>query len=104
MGKVRSKQFFARQQFNLRKQKEREEKEERQKQQEELKEAHDEVSRLEGEVHALQQLLVEVQDHNDALEQGNRENQKENTHLHEEIQRLQANAARRTTRQTRKKQ
>ncbi len=98
MGKIRSKQFFARQQSNLRKQKEREEKEERQRQQKELKEAHEEVGRLGGEVLALQRLLAEVQDNNDALEQGNRENQRENTRLHEEIRRLQANAARRQTR------
>lgn len=86
MGKVRSKNFFARQQFNLRKRKEKEEKKEKQKQQqqqrqsqEELAEAHEEVERLEANIQVLQQRLGEAQDTNDALERGNRENQAENT-------------------------
>ena len=38
---------------------------------------------------------MEAQGQNEALERGNRENQRENVSLHSEIQRLQANAARR---------
>ena len=103
MGKVRSKKFFAREQFNLRKRKEKEEKKEKQKQQqhqlqEELAEAHEEVERLESNVQVLQQRLDEALYTNHALERGNRENQAENTRLHEEIHRLQANATRRNTR------
>jgi esterase/lipase len=90
MGKVRSRQFFARKQFNLRKQKEKEEKREKQKQQqqqqqlqEELAEAHEEVERLETNIQVLQQRLDEALNINHALERGNRENQAENTRLHE---------------------
>ena len=59
-----------------------------------MKEAHEEVNRLEGEVQALQRLFMEAQGQNEALERGNRENQRENVSLHSEIQRSQANAAR----------
>ena len=102
MGKVRTKKFFARQQFNLRKRREKEEKKERKKEeqqrqqsQEELAEAHGEVDRLESNIQVLQQHLGEALDTNNALERGNRENQAENIRLHEKIHRLQ-NAARRT--------
>ena len=103
MGKTRSKQFFARQQYNLRKQKEKEEKEEKQKQQqrwqqlqEEAAKAHEEVERLEANLQILENRFEEVQDTNNALERGNRENQAESIRLHEEIRLLQ-NAARRRT-------
>lgn len=62
-----------------------------------MAEAHEEVERLEADIQVLQQRLGEALDTNDALERGNRENQAENTRLHQEIRRLQANAARRTT-------
>jgi ubiquinone biosynthesis protein UbiJ len=75
MGKVRTKKFFARQQFNLRKRREKEEKKERKKEeqqqrqsQEELAEAHEEVERLEADIQVLQQRLGEAQDTNRALE------------------------------------
>jgi chromosome segregation ATPase len=103
MGKVRSTKFFAHQQFNLRKREKKEEKKEKQKQQqrqrqsqEELAEAHGEVDRLEENIQVLQQRLGEALDTKDALERGNRENQAENTRLHQEIRRLQTNATRRT--------
>lgn len=103
MGKERSKRFFARQQFSLRKRKEKEENKEKQKQQqrqqqsqEELAEAHGEVERLESNIQVLEQRLGEALDTNDALERGNRENQAENIRLHEEIRHLQTNAIRRT--------
>jgi len=99
MGKIRSKKFFAHQQFNLKKRKERDEKKEKQRQQqqqqqlqEEAAEAHEEVERLEEEIRFLQRSLVDSQDRNDAL------NQLESNRLHEEIRRLQANATRRSTR------
>ena len=105
MGKERSKKFFAHQQSNLKKQKEREEKKEKQKQQqqqqkhqEELAEAHEEVDRLESNIQVFKKNLNEALDTNSALERGNRENQAENTRLHQEIRRLQVNAARRNTR------
>jgi hypothetical protein len=82
MGKVRSRKFFARRQFNYRKEKEREEKQEKRKQQqqqkqfqEELAEAHEEVERLETNIQVLQQRLDDTLYTNYALERGNRENQ-----------------------------
>lgn len=96
MGKVRSKRFFARQQFSLRKRKEKEEKQRQQQSQEESAEAHEEVERLEANIQVLQQRLSEALDTNDALERGNRENQAENTRLHMEICHLQTNATCRT--------
>ena len=104
MGKVRSKKFFAHEQFNLRKREEKEEKKEKQKQQQqqqqfqgELTEAHEEVERLETNIQVLQQSLDEALEANRALERGNRENQAESICLHKEIQCLQANARRRNT-------
>ena len=58
-----------------------------------MAEAHEEVERLETNIQVLQQRLGEAQDTNDALERGNRGNQAENTRLHQEIRRLQSNAA-----------
>jgi len=60
-----------------------------------LAEAHEEVERLETNIQVLQRRLIDAQVTNDALERGNRQNQAEQIQLHDEIHRLQTNAARR---------
>jgi nitrogen fixation protein FixH len=92
MGKEKKKTFFAHQQFNKKIERERKCKqlEEEQRQQQEEEEAAqqqqlEELEKAQQKIQNLQHQLVEAQIENGALETANRENQRENIQLNEQV-------------------
>jgi hypothetical protein len=108
MGKNKRKTFFTHQQFNKKMERERErkrlEKEQQQQQEEEEEAQQQQLQKLEKaqlQIQRLQYQLEEAQLINDALEAANRENQRENIWLHDQVQRAENNARQRQYRRGR---
>lgn len=108
MGKEKRNKFFAHQNFNKKVQKRKEERqreeEERRKHQEkegEKQELKEENEELREQIAQLKQQVQDMQITTDALELANRENQAENTRLHEQVQRSDRNARQRQSRRIR---
>jgi len=113
MGKEKRKAFFAHQQFNKKIERERKnkqlEEEQRRRQEEEEAAQHqqqeeeeaaqqqqlEELEKAQQRIQNLQRQLAEAQLRNDALEAANRDNQRENIWLNEQVRRVENNARQR---------